>query len=548
MAHDGGDERQYHPAYPASDEQPMVYRTTEDGAAYPDMVYQAQAQEERNREEQEDMPDPAYPDACYMPPAAANRKTGFFWPLLALVCLSLLAAMGIYIMNLYRPYAPFRQKVSLSSQGVFAQGVMVDQVNIGGMTQAQAEAALQGEVMRQDNTLCLYITVDGLTWAITADDLPLKRNTQEVLNSAYAVGRQGIRETIGSSITPFEYRWAHLYQTAASPVSLRTSAVYDPEKVRQLLGIIESRVTRTPVNAQIATFDQLTRSFTFSPEQYGATLDMEQLYNRVIDALDRKDYSARIEMDTVPVAPQITQAELTRSFTWLSTYTTFTTDDPNRNKNIDLAARAINRMLVMPGETFSFNAATGERTAEKGYQPAAAIAGGAVIDEVGGGVCQVSSTLFNACAMANLTIVSRSPHTWPSTYVDKGRDATVNWPDLDFRFRNDTGLPVFIIADYQANLCTVEIYGASLGDGMHIDLETAVVSVQDPPTEPNYEYNPQLPPGTVREKKKARTGYEVETYKVFKQDGREIRRELLCTSRYEMIRQVLEYNNESYGG
>ena len=198
--------------------------------------------------------------------------------------------------------------------------------------------------------------------------------------------------------------------------------------------------------------------------------------------------------------------------------------------------------VVMPGEEFSFNAATGQRTTEKGYLPAAAIAGGATVDEVGGGVCQVSSTLFNAAAMAGMTIVTRYPHTWPSNYVDKGRDATVNWPNLDFVFRNDRTTPIFIIAYYQQRKCTAEIYGASLGPGEAIDLTTQIISTTYPPDTPLYEQNSQLAPGTQQEKKKARVGYVVETYRVYKRNGVEYNQDLLCTSTYKMIQQVIEYN------
>jgi len=157
-------------------------------------------------------------------------------------------------------------------------------------------------------------------------------------------------------------------------------------------------------------------------------------------------------------------------------------------------------------------------------------------------VCQVSSTLFNAAAMADMTILARSPHTWPSNYVDKGRDATVNWPNLDFSFRNDGSAPLFIVAYYEKRQCTVELYGATMTGGESIDLDTRLLSTLEPPAEPLYERNPALESGTVQEKKKARTGYVVETYKVYKRNGREVRRELLCTSNYQMIQQVLEYN------
>ena len=164
------------------------------------------------------------------------------------------------------------------------------------------------------------------------------------------------------------------------------------------------------------------------------------------------------------------------------------------------------------------------------------------MDEVGGGVCQVSSTLFNAAAMANMTILTRYPHTWPSNYVDKGRDATVNWPNLDFQFRNDSGSPVFIVAFYQNRKCTVELYGATPGAGQSIALATKIVSTTYPPQEALYQQNPLLPPGTVQELKKARTGYVVETYRVYQRNGAEYKRELLCTSTYKMIQQVIEYN------
>ncbi|MBR6184825.1 MAG: VanW family protein [Clostridia bacterium] len=543
MARREEDERAYRAAYPADDGQPVYFRSSEDDVPYPDMVYRADEETEQLEEDEIQAPyiPPAY--AAYAPAVQQRQRPSKLWMLWILLCVAALTAMGVYIYRLYAAYGPFRQKVSLTMQDTFALGVYVDQVNIGGMTRAQAEAAIKSKAIQGDKELRLTVRVDGQAWLITSDDLPLERNIQTVLNTAYTVGRQGIRETIGSSITPFEYRYAHLHQTVTSPVSLYTSITYDEKRVRELAQIIESRVARESADAQLASFDPLTRSFTFTQEQIGASLDTEQLCGRIMDALNRRDYAATVEMSTTPVNPKITRAELTRSFTMLSSFTTLTTDNENRNTNIDLAARAINHTVVMPGEVFSFNAATGERTREKGYQPAAAIAGGAVVDEIGGGVCQVSSTLFNAAAMANLTILSRSPHTWPSNYVDMGRDATVNWPNLDFRFRNDTALPVFIVADYQQNLCTVELYGASLGAGVEIKLETAVISVREPPNEPNYEYNPDLAPGTVQEKKKARTGYVVETYKVFMKNGKETRRELLCTSNYEMIQQVLEYNN-----
>ena len=529
------DEEALRAAYPPEQAHSAVSQDAEEEwAAYPDMVYRAQA---RNTAAAGGV------GSSWAAGGTPHReKQTALWAFVALLCGMVLCLLGYAVASLYQAYIPFRQRVAVVNRDTFAQGVMVDGVSIGGMTRAQAEAALEGGDGWSGSSMRLTVRVDDQTYLITNRELPLQRNLKSVLDTAYAVGRQGSPDTIGTDVTPFEYRYAHLHHTASQPVSLNTQVTYDPAAVRGLVESIREQVSREAQDALVATFDFSSRTFTFTQDQPGARLDADALYRQIIDALERRDYAASIAVSTEAILPQVTRVELMNSFALVSSYTTQTTGDANRNNNIHLACQAISRIVVMPGETFSFNEATGQRTTDKGYLPAPAIAGGATVDEVGGGVCQVSSTLFNAAAMADLTILSRSPHTWPSNYVEKGRDATVNWPGLDFSFRNDKATPIFIVAYYQQRQCTVELYGASLGAGVSIDLATRVVSATEPPAEPLYEFNPALPPGTVQEKKKARTGYVVETYKVYKRGGAEIRRELLCTSRYQMIQQVLEYN------
>ena len=271
-------------------------------------------------------------------------------------------------------------------------------------------------------------------------------------------------------------------------------------------------------------------------------MDQELLYERLTAALDRWERDVTVTVDPVVTQPSVTKDELAANFSMIAAYTTETTKDSNRNTNIDLACKAVNGTALMPGETFSFNEATGQRTTEKGYKSAGAIAAGQSIEEVGGGICQVSSTIFNAVARANLEIVSRSPHAWPSTYVNIGEDATVNWPNLDFKFRNNTQSPIFLIAYYKDRKMSAEIWGMSLGEGVSIDLESTVIKTTEPPYEIKYVYNAELPYGTQKTTVKARTGYVVETDKVWYKDGEEIKREQLHTSTYKPYQQVIEYN------
>jgi len=201
---------------------------------------------------------------------------------------------------------------------------------------------------------------------------------------------------------------------------------------------------------------------------------------------------------------------------------------------------------VLPGETLSFNECTGQRTGAKGYREAGAIAGGVLVDDTGGGVCQTSSTLFNAVVRADLKIVKRSAHSWPSSYVEKGEDATVNYPSLDFVFKNEGEFPVFVVAWYENQTVTVEIYGQMLQNGMTIDLESDVTKTIKPSDDILYTFDDSLPVGTRQFGREKRTGYEVDTFKVYKDSaGNEIERKKLWTTTYRASQKEVLYNDGS---
>ena len=166
--------------------------------------------------------------------------------------------------------------------------------------------------------------------------------------------------------------------------------------------------------------------------------------------------------------------------------------------------------------------------------------------EVGGGVCQTSSTLFNAVVRADLEIVKRSAHSWPSSYVNKGEDATVNWPSLDFVFRNNGDYPVFVIAWYENQTVTVQIYGKLLPNGQTVDLESEVIKTIKPDDAVLYTLDASLPVGTRKAGRKKRTGYVVDTYKVYKDaSGNVTEKKKLWTTTYRAMQDEILYNDGS---
>ena len=433
---------------------------------------------------------------------------------------------------------------SVLDTGRIYDGVFIDGVHVGGMTREEAAQAVYGVPGGEGSSFAIGVNVGEYTWSIDSGNVPLYRNVDEVVAQAYAIGRGNTDAIRGTGVTPFKQRLNTVQQTLQQPVGLYTVTTYDRETVRSMVDGIAQSINREPVNASVAAFDQSTKRFTFNSDESGVYIDADAIYQEVTQWLDSGVYSGTIRVEPQVVLASVTKAELMNRFGLISSFTTKKTGNTNRTTNIALSAEAINGTTVLPGETFSFNAATGQRTEAKGYRPAAAIAGGETFDEIGGGVCQTSTTLFNAVVRANLTIVTRKPHAWPSDYVPKGEDATVNWPNLDFKFRNDTDWPIFIVArcDKSNKTVTTEIYGMSLGDGATIDLESEVVYTKEPPSETLYVYNPELEYGTEKQTVKPRTGYRVETYKVYYQSGQEVGRELLHTSDYKMYQKTIQHN------
>ena len=439
----------------------------------------------------------------------------------------------------YDDYLAYRQYIDTDT---IYPGVYIDNVHVGGMTRAEAAEAVRAVSSVGKQEFSVTVKIGDTSWVIDDGNVPITRNIDDMVRTAYAKGRANSTAIRGTGVTPFQERVNACMRLRNEPVILATAETYDHPTVRAMADSIAASVYRAPVNASVATFDFNTRNFTFNEDVSGQQVSADELYDAIIAKLDAGSQNAVLTVTPEILVADKTKAELMNSFRRISTATTHTTSNKNRNRNIELAASAISGITVMPGDTFSFNQTTGERTEAKGYKEAAAIQGGQSVPEIGGGVCQVSSTLFDAVAMANLEIVKRSPHAWPSSYVEKGLDATVNWPDLDFKWRNNTEWPIFIIAWYESRNITVEIYGMSLGDNVAIRLESVVTQTIEPPADKVFERNTSLPPGTSRTKIQARTGYVVETWQVWTRSGEEVGRNLLCTSRYKMYPETVEYN------
>lgn len=475
-----------------------------------------------------------------LPRSAQRRRERRLFPFWTLPVLALCAALWVLGVRLYQARALAYRDYQTTAQSVnrqtFFPGVTVDGLDVSGMTLDEARALYTDRKQQQTVAFSLVVASGEHRWLITPEQVPLTFNAETVLERAYAVGRVGTLED----------RLQQIARTAQEGAAFTTGFVYDRSAVRGLVETIAESLDAPAQDATVDAFDAATRTFTFREAKQGRRIDRTALETDILAALDAGAYDRVIVPEESVVEPNVWAAQLEGRFGLVSSFTTQTTNDRDRNTNIALSAAALDGQVVRPGETLSFNACTGQRTGEKGYREAGAIASGVLVDDTGGGVCQTSSTLFNAVVRADLEIVKRSAHSWPSSYVNKGEDATVNWPSLDFVFRNDGDYPVFVVAWYENQSVTVEIYGELLEDGGRIDLESEVTQTIKPSNDILYTLDPSLPLGTRKAGRSKRTGYVVDTYKVYKDAaGNETRREKLWTTTYRATQQEILYNDGS---
>lgn len=191
------------------------------------------------------------------------------------------------------------------------------------------------------------------------------------------------------------------------------------------------------------------------PHANGIYVDIDATVHQVLQATG----GTELKVERVEIVPQLRTEHLAELTKVLGDFSTPVMGSPARVNNIRLSLAAINNTLVLPGEVFSFNGVVGERTPEKGYRNAPIILGEAVVPGVGGGICQTSTTLYNAVRAAGLEVVERRIHSIAPSYIQHGRDATVAWPHTDFKFRNNTEHPVIVRAGIQGWRVRVWIVG-----------------------------------------------------------------------------------------
>lgn len=275
--------------------------------------------------------------------------------------------------------------------------------------------------------------------------------------------------------------------------------------------------------------------FQIFPHVNGINFDIEAA--RKLLAEDKEEYEIPLTITT----PKVTTNKIgTEAFPdLLSSFTTrYDASNYPRTTNLRLAMNKLNGVVVASGETFSYNKTLGKRTAEAGYREAGGYAGGRVVQTLAGGICQISSTLYDAVVYANLDIVERHNHMFLAGYVGAGKDATVVYGSLDFKFKNTRKYPIMIKTSIGNGVAKIDIYGIKEEVEYDVDIVSSILSYT--PFKVIYEEDSSLAEGQQRVVQNGMNGCKSITYKVVKLNGSEVSRKVLSSDTYDPMNKIIK--------
>ncbi len=404
-------------------------------------------------------------------------------------------------------------------------GVEVMGTSLGGMNKAEGVETLS-ELEKNLRATRVVLSYHGRSWSLLLNEAGFCLNKEAIMEQAFSAGRQG---------SPIQ-RWRDRNHIKMAGCAISPVFEFDQEKLAGRVRELTREITEEPKDATLKIVDN--DSIVVVPGQNGIGVDFDRL-KRDLSTVLKDGEKPEVSLTLAPVAPTRT-TETVESMGvngLLARYTTgFDSSNVSRTYNISVAARALDELLIMPGHVVSFNEVVGPRSSEAGYKTALVIINNEFVDGIGGGVCQVSTTLYNCVLLANLEIVERTCHSLPVGYVPIGRDATVVYDALDFKFRNNTDSYLYLKSFVYGGQITFKIYG-NTADKKDVSISTWITREIEPGVV--YENDPNLPKGEQVVKQEGASGFMASGERVVMLNGKVEKREALSSSEYSPMNKII---------
>lgn len=448
------------------------------------------------------------------------------------IALAALAAVGLLTLSgcdLFQPAAPKLEPEDLSviRDTTFPKGVKICGVDMEGKTKEQAQAILS----RQEAELkpfTITLSLDDQVFTYTQDDFTIDANTDKAVADAY---------TYLFESEPMEY-YAKKFLLSKEEHNFGTAATLNQESLKQTMEELADTLNRDPVEPQVVSFQGKT--FNYSDGKDGFKVKTKELIAAVADELKKSDTVA-LEIPVEVLKPEHSKEDFDGKVDVLSTYSTVSTNTADGNHNMALALEYVNGTTINPGETFSFNGTVGDSTNDsRGFRQAGVIANGKSSMDYGGGICQASTTIYGAALRADMTIIERHNHMWPSTYVEIGQDAAIDYGIQDFCFRNDTDKPVYIQAGMDGVTLSVTFLGYASKDWDEITVSSWETGTTAQPKD-EYVKDSDLEKDEIETYRPGRAGKTAAAQRTYYKNGAVVKTEDLFSSSYPALSTIYHY-------
>lgn len=472
-----------------------------------------------------------------------SRRTGGknekAYPVIACIALVLIiAAVLFYILS----GSSGEVNAEELAEAKFADGISIAGIDVSGKTISEAEPAVRAKAEELLNSVDIKYSVDGTEYPVTPYEMGAYVDHASVMTEAVLYGRGG------SIAENNEQKKKAEEEGIDFPLKISTDRSTAAESLKRHGALYNTEPKNASVRVAVQqNSDKLTCSgeLVFEEDEQGLTVNAEKLAEAVCAAAESDTHTAVINASLEITDADITLESLKANCVLMGEFsTTFKTSAYGRRFNIWKMSTVVNGVTLNPGEQWSINEAAGDRTTQNGWADAAGIKNGGYVEEPGGGICQVSTTLYGAVLRSELTVVERKHHSWPSDYVPVGLDATISTGAPDFVFANPYEYPIVVIANTDASdarTVRVSIYGPPMDYKLDF---TSEIAKETQPEPASTTFDPSLSPGASVQVKPTKIGKVANVYKHYydKESGKEIRDpELVYTDTYSAFSGLVAY-------
>lgn len=413
------------------------------------------------------------------------------------------------------------------TSAVIPEGVSIEGTDVSGMTYEEAQEVV-GDYLDQYDSVEFTLTAGDKSVTVDSEDLSVE-SSSDVAQKALNYGSSGNLLERYKDKTDLE---------EGDGKDFAISMTTDTATVKQLLSDNEEALNTAATNATL-THDN--GEFQYVAGVAGVTVKINKSATAIADyvANEWNGENAQISLVTEETEPEGSEEELSQIKDVLGTYTTdYSSSSAARKTNVANGASKISGTVLYPGETLSVAEELNPMTAENGYALAASYENGTTVETYGGGICQVSTTLYNAVMRAELEVVTRSSHSMIVSYVEPSMDAAIAGTSKDFQFKNNQDYPVYIEGITNGSTITFTIYGVETRDAnREVTFESEVTSTTDPTTE--YVAATDQAIGYFQTTQKAHTGYTAKLWKIVTVDGVEQSRDVYNNSTYKVSNKIV---------